>query len=134
MNIARTRPVLIPSVVLLSILLISGCTMSAVPDDITLTAAKTEQNVKLTLRNESGSPIGYNLCTSGLERRTTGMWEAVETGDICTMEIRTLQNGESATFDKTLPAGIPSGEYRYVNNVEANGNRVVVASNPFMMP
>ena len=119
----------------LSILLLTGCTMSAAaPDDITLTAAKTESRVLLTLRNESGGPIGYNLCTSALQREIAGKWEPEETGDICTMEIRTLPNGDSATFEKTLPDGLTPDEYRYATSVESNGNRVVVASNSFTVP
>ena len=109
--------------------------MSAVaPDDITLMAARTEQTVKLTLSNESGGPIGYNLCTSALQRRTADRWTAVETGDICTMEIRTLQNGESVTFDKALPDDTVSGEYRYATNVDSSGSPIVVASDPFQVP
>ena len=130
MNIARTGPALI-----LSILLIAGCAMStAATYNITLMAAKTDQAVKLTLSNESGESVGYNLCTSALQRRTAGKWTAVETGDICTMEIRTLQNGGTATFTKTLPGDIVSGEYRYTTNVDSNGSPVVVASEPFDVP
>ena len=127
MNIARIGPALI-----LSILLIAGCAMSAVaPDNITLMAVKIDQAVKLTLSNESGESIGYNLCTSALQRRTAGKWTAVETGDICTMEIRTLQTGGTATFTKTLPGDAVSGEYRYATNVDSNGSPTVVASEPF---
>jgi hypothetical protein len=130
MSIATTRPALI-----LSILLISGCTMNAVaPDKVTLMTARTGQTVKLTLSNESGGPIGYNLCTSALQRHTAGKWAAVETGDICTMEIRTLQNGSTATFDKTLPDDTVSGEYRYAANVDSNGTPIAVASDPFQVP
>jgi hypothetical protein len=128
MNVART---------ILSILLISclGCTMSAVaPDDVSLTAVRTDRTVRLTLRNQSGSAVGYNLCTSGLQRRTADKWSVTETGDICTMEIRTLRSGASATFDKTLPDDVGSGQYRYATNVEWEGKAVVVTSDPFTMP
>jgi hypothetical protein len=124
MTISRMVPALI--------ILIAGCTMSAAaPDSITLMAARTDQTVKLTLSNESGGPVGYNLCTSALQRRTAGKWTGVTTGDICTMEIRTLQNGRTAKFDKTLPADTVSGEYRYTANVDSNGRPIVVASDPF---
>ena len=127
MNIGRIFPALI--------LVITGCTMSAVaPDNITLMAARTDRTVKLTLTNESSGPIGYNLCTSALQRRIGDTWTGVETGDICTMEIRTLQKGDIATFDKTLPNDTASGEYRYAVNVEWNGSPTVVASDPFTVP
>jgi hypothetical protein len=126
MSITRIFPALI---------LIAGCTMSAVaPDNITLMAARTDRTVRLTLSNESSGPIGYNLCTSALQRRTAGKWNGVETGDICTMEIRTLQKGGIATFDKTLPEDTVSGEYRYATNVDSNGSPMVVASDPFVIP
>lgn len=130
MNIVR-----IVAAFALSMLLTSGCTMSAVaPNDITLTAAKTEQRVELTLRNESGAPVGYNLCTSALQRRIAEKWTEVETGDICTMEIRTLQSGDSATFTKTLPDNAVSGDYRYATTVQSNGKPIVVVSDLFKVP
>lgn len=125
----------IRTALILSILLLSGCTMSAVAtNDITLVAARTERRVELTLSNGSGEPVGYNLCTSALQRRTAGKWTGVETGDICTMEIRTLQNGGTATFTKTLPRDTVSGEYRYTTNVDSNGRPIVVASDTFVFP
>ena len=75
-----------------------------------------------------------NLCTSALQRRTAGKWSGVETGDFCTMEIRTLQKGGIATFDKTLPEDTMAGDYRYTTNVEWNGSPIVVASDPFTEP
>lgn len=119
----------------LSVLLITGCTMSAVaPEDITLMAVRTDRTVKLTLSNESGNPIGYNLCTSALQRRTAEKWTGVETGEVCTMEIRTLPTGSTATFTKTLPDDTMSGQYRYATNVDSGGNPVVVASEAFLVP
>ncbi len=126
MNIVRFLP---------AILVLSGWTMSAVaPEDITLMAVRTDRTVKLALSNESGSPIGYNLCTSALQRRTAEKWTGVETGEVCTMEIRTLQSGGTATFTKTLPDDTVSGQYRYATNVDSGGNPVVVASDPFTVP
>lgn len=127
MSVSRIFPALI--------LLISGCTMSAVaPDSVTLMAARTDRTVKLTLSNESDGPIGYNLCTSALHRRTAGKWTGVETSGFCTMEIRTLQKGGIATFTKILPENTASGEYRYTTNVDSSGSPIVVASDPFKVP
>ena len=57
----------------------------------------------------------------------------METGDICTMELRTLNPGADATLEKQLPASLPSGEYRYVTNVESplGSAQTGVASNAF---
>ena len=119
------------TMLLLVVAAIAGCAMSSVDAGVTLTAARTGNNVMLTLRNGSTTPVLYNLCSSGLQRMNGAAWEAVETGDICTMELRTLEPGASATFEKTLPPDLRAGEYRYVTNVDADGNRSVVTSNPF---
>ncbi len=91
-------------------------------------------NVELTLENGSSQAISYNLCTSALERSTNGGWTAVPEDRVCTMELRSLAPGETATFTATLPAGAPSGEYRYSANVEREaGGRVTVSSNSFLV-
>jgi hypothetical protein len=122
---------------LLVLLMMAACAMNGAATDgssngITLMAARSGQSgVTLTLQNDSPGPIGYNLCSSSLQRRAGGTWENVETGQVCTMEIRNLDSGGTATFEQTLPSGIGAGEYRYVTIVDANGSRVEVASNPF---
>jgi hypothetical protein len=74
--------------------------------------------VRLILRNGYNGPVGYNLCSSGLEKRAGSTWEPVRTDEFCTMEIRTLPGGQDATFEKRLPASLSAGEYRYVTSVE----------------
>lgn len=74
--------------------------------------------VRLMLDNGASEPVGYNLCTSRLQRNDGGTWVAVPTDEVCTMQISTLNPGHDATFEKRLPAGIPTGEYRYVTRVE----------------
>ncbi|HEU4522186.1 MAG TPA: hypothetical protein VFT12_09300 [Thermoanaerobaculia bacterium] len=76
-------------------------------------------SIRLALDNGSSQPIGYNLCHSSLQRRTGSEWTSVPGDEICTMEIRTLNPGHDATFEKRLPAGLAAGEYRYVTNVES---------------
>src|SRR5687767_10571011 len=64
------------AILLLSLVLFSACAMSgAQSNDVTLNAARTGQQVMLTLRNGSTLPIGYNLCSSGLQRRAGAAWE-----------------------------------------------------------
>ena len=91
------------------------------------------RTVRLTLHNDSSDPAGYNLCTSRLQRRDGSTWMRVETDEVCTMELRTLQPGSTATFEKRLPAGIAPGEYRYVTNVEMplGSAQGPVATEPF---
>lgn len=117
------------TMLLLALLTIAGCAMSATESDVTLSAVRTGERVMLTLRNGSAAPIGYNLCSSGLQRGPA--WEPIQTDEVCTMELRTLQPGDSATFEKTLPSDLRPGEYRYMTNIDTDGQRGVVTSNPF---
>lgn len=84
--------------------------------------------VELVLGNESSGEIGYNLCTSVIERRTEGGWDGVPSDRVCTMELRILPAGEIARYPYELPAGLGPGEYRFLANVEmmdAGGRRSV---------
>jgi hypothetical protein len=107
-------------------------TQAAAP--VELSAERDGTRVVLTLRNRSDSPVGYNLCSSSLQRRTGTTWRVVPTGEMCTMEIRELNAGGSATFEKTLPANAGRGEYRYVTTIERAGEGVELASNTLTIP
>lgn len=120
------------ALLLSSLAFLGACaTTGATSDAVTLTASRSGQRVMLTLRNGSAAPVSYNLCSSVLQRQSGTAWEPVRTDEVCTMELRTLDSGSSARFEKTLFPDIGRGQFRYVTNVHANGNRVVVESNPF---
>lgn len=88
-------------------------------DLVTLSTERVASDrVRLILQNGYNGPVGYNLCASGLERRSGTSWEPVQTDEVCTMDIKTLPGGQDATFEKRLPASLASGEYRYVTSVE----------------
>ena len=89
--------------------------------------------VRLALDNGSPDPIGYNLCSSELQRRGTSGWTRIDTGEVCTMELRTLNPGRDATFEKQLPSGLAAGDYRYVTGIESplGGSRVVLETDAF---
>ena len=74
--------------------------------------------VRLMLDNGAAGRIGYNLCSSELQRRDGDQWIRVDTGDICTMQLMTLNAGHDATFEKRLPSTLSPGEYRYVTSIE----------------
>ena len=59
--------------------------------------------VLLTLRNVYGQPIGYNLCSSQLQRSVNDAWEPVQEDRICTLQLETLEPGEVDTFSVSLP-------------------------------
>lgn len=89
---------------------VRGVTLSAEPP--------AAGEVLLILQNGSTEPVGYNLCSSALQRWDGVNWTNVETDDVCTMELRSLPPGTDATFRKRLPANLAAGEYRYVASVE----------------
>ena len=104
------------------------------PSRVFFTAERVPPStIRLALDNGSPDPIGYNLCSSELQRRGTSGWTRVDTGEVCTMELRTLNPGHDATFEKQLPSGLAAGDYRYVTGVESplGGSRVVLATDPF---
>ena len=127
-------------------ILFAACT--AVPADPPPPAAATipviqlsaerisPSTIRLILENGASHPVGYNLCSSALQRRIGGTWEAVNTGEFCTMELRTLNPGADATFEKTLPSGLTAGDYRYVTNVESplGTQQTGVATDSFKLP
>jgi hypothetical protein len=91
-------------------------------------------NVELRLTNRSAHSLGYNLCTSALERSQGDGWgEGVPLNEACTMELRTLAPGASAAFSGTLPAAVPPGIWRVRSRIEwpLGQDMVGVASEPF---
>ena len=84
----------------------------------------------LTLRNGDRQQIGYNLCTSALE---TSAGRPVPSNRVCTMELRTLGPGRSATYSYKLPVNMADGSYRFLTQVEwmQSGRRSGVRSNSF---
>lgn len=74
--------------------------------------------VSLTLRNESGEAVGYNLCFHDLERLEGDGWAPVAgAGRICTAVLYTLEDGRSATYSASLPSALGAGEYRFRTSV-----------------
>lgn len=74
--------------------------------------------IRLSLDNGTTQPVGYNLCLSELQRSDASGWTRVETGDVCTMQLMTLNPGHDATFERNLPMNLPAGDYRFVTGVE----------------
>lgn len=89
--------------------------------------------IRLTLDNGASHPIGYNLCHSQLQRRSASGWTRVDTDEVCTMQLLTLNPGFDATFEKRLPAGLAAGEYRYATSIEnpLGTPQAVVTTDPF---
>lgn len=119
---ARPAPVAGAGVTLLLLTLLCACGPSGSEEDhsgnvglaVEPEIAQPGDSVVLLLRNGSGEAIGYNLCTSRLERREDGEWQRLPPDRVCTMELRTLPPGEEARFPLALPADLDPGSYRYL--------------------
>ena len=94
----------------------SGVTLSV--DPTTVAAGET---VTLVLRNGSPTPVGYNLCSSGLEHNQAGAWHPIPSNRMCTMELRTLAPGEETRYPLEMPGGLEAGEYRFLTNLDMMG-------------
>lgn len=105
--------------------------------DVTLTvtpaAAAPGDSITLTLSNTAAERIGYNLCTSSLERQRGESWDVVPADVVCTMELRMLDPGATADYRTALPPTLAPGSYRYTTSSELmqTGSRHTVASDPF---
>ncbi|QRN95741.1 hypothetical protein JRI60_42955 [Archangium violaceum] len=89
--------------------------------------------VVLRLRNESLQPLGYNLCYSTLQRHEGAAWETVPIIDneFCLAIQNRLNPGEESTERRILRESLEEGEYRYLIDVEWDGERQEVTSTSF---
>ena len=104
--------------------------------------------VTLLLINRSPHLVGYNLCGSGLERYDGASWRTLPAADdgassrallvptVCTMELRTVPQGRTATYARTLPTTLSAGEYRFTTVIESPmwkgaPGQALIASEPF---
>ncbi len=77
--------------------------------------------VRVTLGNGSQQALGYNLCSSALERREGEGWIAVQKlpdGAICGAELDVLRPGASAVGLQPVYSFLRSGTYRFRARVE----------------
>jgi hypothetical protein len=97
------------------------------------TTVRAGSQVELVLSNDSPATIGYNLCTSTLERRSDGGWVQAPSDRVCTMELRTLPAGETVRYPYDIPGSTAAGEYRFVASVELmeGGGRQSLTTGPF---
>jgi hypothetical protein len=91
----------------------------------------------LVLTNRLDDMLGYNLCVSVLERRIEDRWVTAPHQEerVCTLELRTLEPGATATFAWDLDPRLPSGTYRFRNHFElmTAGERAEFATNEFAL-
>lgn len=106
------------------------------PDRISLTTSAEVvargDPIVLTLRNDSGAPVGYNLCVVDFQPRVSGQWsdQTVQYLRVCTGELAILPSGKEVGSGEEVPAMSP-GTYRVRTTVELGGERLTVATAPF---
>jgi hypothetical protein len=90
-------------------------TLAILPTQATYAAGSS---ATLELRNLGDDEIGYNLCGSQLQRRTSAGWQTEATlpgpGVACTLELRLLPAGATVAGLVTLPGRLPAGTYRVI--------------------
>lgn len=117
--------------------LVAGCGGPVDPDDVGVRlvveeAIVTEDAVTLRLVNASNGSVGYNLCSSSLQRETASGWVSAERGRACLSIEYGLRPRTQATELRTLPADLPAGRYRITTQVGWTGNvRLPLRSNTF---
>lgn len=125
---------------MLFLAIIGGCvTTNGTVDvnDLTLHVSPDQpargEQVTLILRNQSAAMAGYNLCTSSLMRQVPDGWQPVPSDRVCTMELRTLEPGDEASFPLQLEVDLASGTYRFETRVELleTGGSEQIATEPF---
>ena len=101
--------------------------------------------VTLSLENHKDQEVGYNLCTSSLQRQAGDTWERPEaadsdidndgTRDACTLELIHLEPDEETSYEKRLPIDLEEGTYRYQDSVVLLGEDperdVTITTNTF---
>ena len=113
------------SLLMAVLLLLPGCgpTMQSEGSapGVTLSAdratARAGEGIELILSNNGAEPVGYNLCSSGMEMRAGETWQPVQVDRMCTMELRILEAGQSARYPLDIPSTAQAGEYRFVTGV-----------------
>jgi hypothetical protein len=94
------------------------------------------ETIVAVLANRSDDPLGYNLCLATLERRMGESWLKVqrhEPGSVCTLPLYTMQPGGSASLLQAVRPTMPSGVYRFRDEVEwpLEDGRITIVTNEF---
>jgi len=120
-----------------AVLWLTACGVPLVGEAVLKTDQETYapgSSVKLMLRNDSLQVLGYNLCMSSLQRDEGGTWTVVPPPGrrICNAAQYNIWPGVMSDESlHALPGTLPEGTYRYVTNVDWDGERQDVTSNTF---
>lgn len=96
------------------------------PSDIALRVGNDRYfagaSATLTIRNNSGRTILYNLCNAELDRQDDGEWVRVELDSRCPDSLDALGHSREATQEYNLDPTLPAGTYRFVYTFAPTGD------------
>lgn len=106
------------------------------PNDISLTVGAQRylvgESAELTIRNESGRTIAFNLCFADLERQEGTQWIPVDRAGTCSDLHETLTHGEQASYAYLLAPTLQAGTYRFAYTFAPAGDEeLTLLSNRF---
>ncbi len=90
--------------------------------------------VTVVLTNTSTETVGYNPCTSTLQRKQVIRWETVEKNSICSAYLALLEPGETTQYKINLQQGYSlqkTGIYRIITEVQFKEETFKLATDPF---
>lgn len=107
------------------------------PTDVSLAVANDRHFAggvaTLTIRNNSGRTILYNLCYATLERQDNADWVPVEFDHTCPDSLEALGHNRQATHEYGLDSSLPADTYRFVYTFAPTGDaeELTLVSNRF---
>lgn len=107
---------------------LTGCATGSLSLRADRDSYRAGEEVALTLKNGTGNPAAYNLCTTTLVMAPSA---PIEEDRMCTMELRVLPAGETVTEPHPLPATLTPGTYRFTTRVQSQDTMVDVSSQDF---
>ena len=109
--------------VVIGLLLLSGCADPVDPDDdpvrlVVEEAVVTDRAVTLRLVNESSHAVAYSFCDSFLEKDTAAAWVRAEPARPCLAIAYVLGPHAEARHTRMLPRDLATGHYRITAEIQ----------------
>ena len=112
----------------LTMLMLMSCASAGVTLRVDRAAYRPGEEAVLTLKNGTGNPAAYNLCTAGLVLAPAS---PLEEDRMCTQELRILAPGDEVSTPRTIPATAAAGTYRFTTRVVVQDVAIDVSSASF---
>lgn len=90
--------------------------------------------ITLTIRNTSAKSVGYNMCSSTLQRKRDEGWVTINSDTYCLLYLLVMKPGNSDQYKVDLGQRYnlgKTGVYRITTNVEFKGETFTLITDPF---